>query len=133
MRIIIWIVILGVFLSCRKSSITTNPKDALTFSTDTLSFDTVFSSVGSTTAYFKIINPHQKKLRISNILLASGENSQFRLNIDGIPNYVQEDIEVAAMDSMYIFVEVTVDPNNDLSPFVIEDSVIFNIILINFY
>ena len=58
--------------------------------------------------------------------MAGGENSQFRLNIDGIPNYVQEDIEVAAMDSMYIFVEVTVDPNNDLNPFVIEDSVIFN-------
>ena len=112
-------------LSCRKESFTTDTSDKLSFSTDTLSFDTVFSSVGSTTAFFKLINPHPKKIRVSNILLSGGESSQFRINIDGIPSFSQEDVELAAGDSMYVFVEVTVDPNSDLSPFIIKDSLIF--------
>jgi hypothetical protein len=112
-------------LSCRKESFTTDTADKLSFSTDTLTFDTVFSSVGSTTAFFKLINTHPKKIRVSNILLSGGEASQFRINIDGIPSFSQEDVELAAGDSMYVFVEVTVDPNSDLSPFIIKDSLIF--------
>ncbi|MCY7409947.1 MAG: hypothetical protein LH473_06720, partial [Chitinophagales bacterium] len=114
-----------IFSSCKKDLITTDPADKLSFSTDTLTFDTVFTSLGSTTLYFKVLNPNSKKIVISNIHIAGGDASIFRLNIDGMPVNEVTDVEIPANDSIYIYIAVTVDPNNDNNPFVMEDSVLF--------
>ena len=60
-------------------------------------------------------------------MIASAPNSVFRINIDGTPGAVATDVEIAANDSMYIFGEVTVDPDQPVSasPFVINDELIF--------
>jgi len=99
--------------------------DALGDPLDTLTFDTVFTTVGSTTNYFKIKNTHGRAIKISEINLAGGNQSAFRINVDGITGMHFEDIEIASNDSMYVFVEVTVDPVNGNNPFVIVDSVTF--------
>jgi hypothetical protein len=126
LKLIIYLILsVLVIFSCRKESFTDDPNDKLEFSIDTLTFDTVFSSVGSTTKFFKIINKHPQKIIISDIQLAGGKSSQFRLNIDGEPTYETSSIEVSAKDSIYIFVEVTIDPNSSESPFIIKDSVEF--------
>src|SRR2546422_122635 len=39
----------------------------LSFSTDTLTFDTVFATLGSTTRYFKVFNKDKKSVKISDI------------------------------------------------------------------
>jgi hypothetical protein len=59
--------------------------------------------------------------------LGGGKYSQFRLNVDGYRNTdnVFTDLEISARDSMYIFVEVTVKPNNEDSPVIIDDSIQF--------
>lgn len=114
-----------VVSSCREDVFTTDPADALAFSTDTLQFDTVFTSIGSVTRDFLIYNRANQPISISNIMLAGGDNSLFRINVDGIPGSDQDDIKVGANDSIWVFVEVTVDPNSDNLPFVVEDSVIF--------
>lgn len=98
----------------------------LVFSSDTLMFDTVFSSIGSVTYSLSVRNPYSKSINISSIALA-GENSFFRLNIDGYASNHQEDIEVRKNDSLYIFVEVTVDPSNSDNPLLIEDSIAFEL------
>lgn len=98
---------------------------ALKFSTDTLQFDTVFSTVGSATRSFKIFNTYDQPLLISSIALAGGSASIFRMNVDGYPASSLSDIEIPANDSLYVFVEVTVDPNDDALPYVVEDSIIF--------
>ncbi len=121
-------VILLISLSCkRKEVFTTDTSDKLEFSLDTLTFDTVFTTVGSATRILKIFNPHKKSIRIDKISIENGNDSKFRINIDGIPGATAENIEIAPEDSLYIFGEVTVDPDQDISisPFVIEDALIF--------
>ena len=115
-----------IFTSCRKDRILDDASAKLEFSTDTLTFDTVFTTVGSSTKSFKIFNPYNQRINISEIKLANGTASQFRINVDGVSGTTFSDIEIAPKDSMYVFVEVTVDPNNDNTPFIISDEVVFN-------
>ena len=58
----------------------TNPTYRLSFSTDTLAFDTVFSTIGSTTRQFMIYNRNNEPLNIESVMLASGEATGFRMN-----------------------------------------------------
>ncbi|MDR2776156.1 MAG: hypothetical protein LBC19_15755 [Tannerella sp.] len=102
-----------------------SPNHLLTFSTDTLSFDTVFTTIGSTTSYFMIYNKNGEALNINKILLAGGKESNFRINVDGRKGDLFSDIPVWKKDSLYVMVEVTVDPNDKNTPFVIYDSVVF--------
>jgi hypothetical protein len=97
----------------------------LLFSTDSITFDTIFTTVGSTTQYFTVTNPYDESVLISRIRLAGGDISNFRLNINGeIGNEVYE-IEVPPRDSIFVFVEVTIDPNGQNLPMVVQDSIEF--------
>jgi hypothetical protein len=102
-----------------------SPNHLLTFSTDTVSFDTVFTTVGSATGYFMIYNRNDDALKISKILLANGRESNFRINVDGRKGDLFSDIPIWKNDSLYVMVEVTVDPNDGNTPFVLYDSVVF--------
>ncbi|NOY36817.1 MAG: hypothetical protein GXO83_04515 [Chlorobi bacterium] len=99
----------------------------LKFSVDTLFFDTIFTTLGSTTQSFTVHNPYSSPLKISSIDLAGGNQSFFRLNIDGEPGTHFSDLDLLAGDSLYIFVEVTIDPQNNNNPVYIHDSVTFEI------
>jgi hypothetical protein len=111
--------------SCKKDKIITNMSAKLGFSSETILFDTVFTTVGSTTKQLKVYNSHDQKIIISSIRLAGGNNSNFRLNIDGIPASEMNNVEIEPKDSIFIFIKVTVDPNNNNSPLVISDSILF--------
>ncbi len=115
------------FASCNDEQISTDPKNILELSTDTLTFDTVFTTIGSVTEKIMIYNKSNYALNISHIGIAGGKESAFRLNVDGSisENNQFENIEIRAKDSMYLFVEVTVDPTNSNSPVFIEDSIEF--------
>ncbi len=122
----LFVVFLLIFSSCEKESFTTDPSDKLTFSLDTLMFDTVFTQIGSITKSFKVHNIHDKSIRISEVRLAK-QNDFFHINIDGVPTDIQEEIEILPNDSIYIFVEVTIDPDLPLSasPYIIEEDILF--------
>lgn len=112
--------------SCFENDFPYEDTGELQFSMDTLTFDTVFSTVGSATRSFKVYNGSTEPIEIDRITLAGGNASNFRLNIDGVPtNTSLENVRVQAQDSIYIFAEVTVDPNNDQNPYVIHDEVQF--------
>jgi hypothetical protein len=117
-----------LLLSCSKSGFNTSPDARINFSTDTLRFDTVFTSVGSVTQSFKIINDNDQKLKLSSVRLMGGNSSAYRINIDGAAVSEANNIELAANDSLYVFVQVTVDPTGANLPFIIRDSiqVVFN-------
>lgn len=123
-------ILLGVvllFAACRKEQqITTDPAAKLSFSKDTVIFDTVFTTVGSATRSFKIYNRNDQAVEIDRIALAGGNNSKFRLNINGTPYNELNNIVLDGGDSIYVFAEVTIDPNNDNNPLILEDSVICN-------
>lgn len=94
---------------------------------DTLLFDTLLVNFGSVTKFFKALNPHNVAVSVSSIELMGGEASQFRLNIDGVTTNTATDILIEPKDSVYIFAEVTIDPTDVNNPFIVEDSVRFNL------
>ncbi|NNC85435.1 MAG: hypothetical protein HKN75_05080 [Bacteroidia bacterium] len=125
LSIAVVLLILIASSSCRKESFVTDSSAKLAFSNDTVIFDTVFVTIGSTTQWLQVYNNNDKSIRISNINLAGGSASKFRINVDGLPGTNFSEIEINANDSMFIFVEVTIDPNASNLPFVVDDSITF--------
>ena len=123
-----------IFFSCKKENDILNSSDnfSLIFSKDTLLFDTVFTTVGSATRSFKVYNNSNQDIILNSISLAKGNESPFRINVDGESSNNVNDIFLRANDSLYIFSEVTINPNDAInnlgqSTHLIEqDSIIFN-------
>jgi hypothetical protein len=112
--------------SCKKENpISNDPSLKLSFSTDTLLFDTVFTSLGSTTHHLMIYNKHDDDLKISSIRLLGGEDSPYRLNLDGESGTEFYDKVIPANDSLFSFMRVTINPNDLNTPFVVEDELEF--------
>lgn len=113
--------------SCRKENFLDDSSVKLQFSKDTVVFDTVFSTIGSTYRRLTVKNNYNNPLLVSQIRLGKGTSSAFRMNVDGLSGVVVKDIEIPAKDSIYIFVEVTIDPTNANNPFVVQDKIDFQI------
>ena len=116
----------AIIFSCKKESFITSPQANLSTSTDTLKYDTVFTSVGSVTRSFKIFNNNNQKLRLSQVKLSGGISSSFKINIDGTAVTEVDNIEINANDSIYVFVQVNINPNAANLPFVLRDSISIN-------
>jgi hypothetical protein len=113
------------FFSCKKDKYVKDPGAKLNFSQDSVLFDTVFTKIGSSTRNFRIRNKNNQKILISSIQLAGGSSSPFIVNVDGSQGKSFTDIEIAANDSMYVFVQVNVNPTNINSPLIITDEINF--------
>lgn len=115
----------SLLTSCIDDDFTTNPSHILAFSTDTVAFDTVFTTIGTSTRSFRIYNPNKKSLNISSIKLADAERSGFHINVDGMSGDQFTDVEIRGKDSLYVFVEANIDPTNQDNPIFIVDSIVF--------
>ena len=111
--------------SCIDDDFTTNPSHVLAFSTDTVAFDTVFTTIGTSTRSFRIYNRNKKSLNISSIKLADAEHSGFHINVDGMSGDNFTNVEIRGKDSLYVFVEANIDPTNQDNPIFIVDSIVF--------
>jgi hypothetical protein len=116
------------FMTCQNDDFSTNSDLKLQFSADTVSFDTVFTTIGTTTQILKVYNRNNKSLKISKIYLENAANSFFKINVDGAgaSSQIFADIEILAHDSIFIFVTAKIDPTNQNSPLLIDDKVIFS-------
>jgi hypothetical protein len=112
-------------LSCHKEQFYTGDDASLRFSADTISFDTVFTTIGTATQRLMVHNPYNKILKISNIKLAGGSSSPFKLNVDGVQGTEISNVEIEPNDSIYIFVQVLVNPTGQNLPLFIKDSILF--------
>ena len=121
--LLIFTVLSVLSFSCKKPFNYSNKN--LSFSTDSLLFDTIFTTIGSTTKRFKIYNTDNSVINIEEMELMGGVNSPFRINIDGTSGTVFTDVELADGDSLFAFVEVTLAVNNISNPLVISDSIRF--------
>lgn len=113
--------VLGIILmvsvsSCRKDFSTVPSFGNLEFSKDTVFLDTVFTNIGSATYNLKVYNRSNKAITIPQISLENGTNSNYRLNVDGIPGKQFENIDILANDSIYVFVETTIDFSSVINP-----------------
>lgn len=120
-KLLFVLLVFTALLGCKRNTIFSG-KAELRFSTDTVFFDTVFTTVGSLTERLKIINPYKEAVEVKRVYLENGQASKFKLNVDGIPGNEVTDIVIPAEDSIWVFVEVTVDPNGGTNPMVLEES-----------
>lgn len=121
--ILFLVILTSTSLSCKKN--TSFSKNHLNFSQDTLVFDTIFTTIGSTTKQLKIYNLNNEPIRIESISLKNGNNSPFRLNVDGKADVNFSNLEIAPNDSIYAFVDVKLSVNNQNLPMVVEDEIEF--------
>lgn len=112
MRYLYGLAILSCLLlwsSCRNDFETVANTGNLEFSKDTVMLDTVFSNIGSSTYNLKVYNRSNDDINIPSVRLGQGESSSYRLNVDGRPGKIFENVQILAKDSIFIFIETTFD------------------------
>lgn len=111
-----WLRIIGVLLAIALTkacdydlSFSPAQTQDIRFSSDTVYLDTVFTSIGSSTYNLRIYNQANHNIKIGSIRLGQASDSQFRLNVDGMHGQDFNDVEILANDSIYVFIETTVN------------------------
>lgn len=125
--------VVALLASCADDdSFSTSPSHALTFSADTVRLDTVFSNVPSAARSLWVYNRSGDGLRLRSVRLERGEQSGFRVNVDGIylseaMGYAAEGVEVRSGDSVRVFVELTAPANRADRPLANDDDLVFTL------
>ncbi len=113
-----------LFSACRKDFDLLESDGNITFSKETVFLDTVFTKKSSSTYRLKVYNKSNQNIVIPSVELGRGENSFYRLNVDGKPGKMFQNIEILAKDSIYIFIETTIDFTKVSNP-IYTDSIVF--------
>lgn len=133
LKYFLWATLAVIVIACTDDdSFTASPNNRLTFSTDTVRMDTVFSSVPTSTRTFWVYNRSGDGIRCLSVGLERGNQSGFRVNVDGSylgssSGYQVSDIEVRDKDSIRVFVELTSPLNHGNTPQKIEDNLVFRL------
>lgn len=115
MRTLLFILFTGLLISvssCRSDFEFEASSGGLQFSRDTVYLDTVFTNIGSSTYTLKVYNKSNKDIKIPSVKLGKGLNSKYRMTVDGMQGdngKIFNNVELLAKDSMYIFIETTVE------------------------
>lgn len=126
-------VLMGLLASCADDeSFSTSSSSMLTFSTDSVKIDTVFSNVPTATKSLWVYNRSGDGLRCRNVRLAKGGKSGFRVNVDGFylgekSDYQFDGVELRKDDSLRVFVELTSPVNHVEGPQLHEDELVFTL------
>ena len=113
--------------SCRKDFEYAESNGHLSFSRDTVYLDTVFSNIGSSTYTLKVYNDTKDDIIIPNISLRNGSESFYRLNVDGVAGKEFVNTPIYAEDSLFVFVETTIDiTDNSLNELLYTDAILFD-------
>lgn len=113
-----------ITVSCIDDSMSTSSSDILTFSRDTVDFDTVFTDLGTPTARLVVSNRAKKGINISSIRFKR-QDTQFRLNVDGVSGSEFHNVEIRGRDSIYIFIECFIPETSGASPGLVSDELEF--------
>lgn len=124
--------ILGIASCSDDESFSSSPQYVLSFSADTVSLDTVFSNVPTTTRTFWVYNHSNEGLRCSKVALENGNQTGFRVNVDGTylgqaTGFQTGDVEIRKGDSIRVFVELTSGAQNTEVPNKVEDNLVFSL------
>ncbi|MDR1973377.1 MAG: hypothetical protein LBQ31_01745 [Bacteroidales bacterium] len=117
-------------VSCRKewSDFDTSSSVELSFSADTVRFDTVFTTIPTVTKWILVRNNSKKYIKISRVYLENGSSSAFRLNVDGDTSLTSHDVIVASRDSFYIFITADLHYLQNINtPFEVLDNIVFEL------
>ena len=131
MKRIFYILIVAMTIACADDdNFSTSSALHLSFSSDTVSLDTLFSRTPSATYTFWVRNNNDEGLRIADIHLSRRNQTGFRVNVDG--SYLDNslgsqvnDIEIRRNDSILVFVELTSSQASNPEPTMVEDDLVF--------
>ena len=73
-KLLILFILAACIMSCEDDSFSTSPSNVLSFSSDTIHFDTLFSDVPSPTKTFWAYNKNKQGLRCTSVRLDKGIN-----------------------------------------------------------
>lgn len=116
--------LLGLSCTPEDEIVTREPGVSLSFSQDTVLFDTLFTSRQSITRNLKVYNPGEKAVETT-IRLAEGDGSAYNVFVNGQAGITFEDVRLRGGDSLLILVEAMIDPQDENMPFLVEDSLLF--------
>ena len=116
------------FAACTpEEEIFTNDAVQLQFSQDTIQFDTLFTSRGSTSQLLKVYNPNRNAVTISAVATGRSSESPYTVLLNGVPGQQFENVRLLGGDSLFLIVEVLIDPQNENLPFLEKDSLVFQV------
>ncbi len=117
----------SLFVACQQENekLSSDPNISLRFSSDTIHFDTIFTTVGSITKRLTVYNKSNNAVNISSIALGDGPNSAYSIYLNGIKGKQFENQQLMGMDSLLLLVEVKIDPSGADLPFLVIDSIRF--------
>ncbi len=123
-------VLLSLYACADDDSFTDSPSHFLSFSEDSIRLDTVFSRVPTATKTFWAYNRSGDGIRCQSIRLEKGNQTGYRVNVDGsylgsAEGYQVNDVEIRNKDSVRVFVELTSPANNKETPTLLEDNLVF--------
>lgn len=125
--LLLFIVSFMVCSSCRKDFDYLESSGNLSFSKNTVYLDTIFSNINSSTYTLKVYNKSKNDVQIPSITLANGAASNYRINVDGQAGKAFYNVPLFAQDSLYIFIEATVDLSTSIAiDFLYTDTLIFD-------
>lgn len=130
---IIFSILAVAFCACTDDdSFSASRANVLTFSSDTITFDTLFSRVPTATRTFWVYNHSGDGIRCASVRLENGNQTGFRVNVDGIylgssQGYQTNEIEIRDKDSIRVFVELTSPNTNAATPQLIQDNLVFTL------
>jgi len=134
-RLSLYAILMAVilFASCSNDdSFSTDSSHLLSFTRDTVTLDTLFSNVPSSTYSFWVHNNTGDGIRINSVRLSKGNQTGYRVNVDGIylsasTGYQTSNVELRKGDSLRVFVEITTPTNNLDSAKLVTDKLLFTL------
>ena len=126
-KILTFFSILIFFCACQKEKINSSSDSILHFSSNTITFDTLFTSIGSPTKNLRVTNTTNENVIISSVKLAGGDQNGFRLNVNGEVSNETYNVQIAPHDSIFIFIEATLGKTGKSGPLITQDSIIFQV------
>jgi len=125
--ILVFLGAISLFPACEKEKINSSSNAILHFSSDTVTFDTLLTSIGSPTKNLRVINQTNENIVISSVRLSGGNQSGFRLNVNGEASNETYNVQIPARDSIFIFIDAILEKTGKNNPLVTEDSIIFRV------
>ncbi|MBO9702015.1 MAG: hypothetical protein J7604_17540 [Sporocytophaga sp.] len=120
--------ILSFLVCCKKADekLTSDSSVKLSFSRDTIFFDTLFTSVPNITKRLLVYNHNKNAVKVSHISLEGLANSPYSLIINGKKSFSDSDVEIRGKDSIYILISVLLKSTDTANAYVVSDKILFN-------
>lgn len=119
------------FSACRLENerLSLNPQKGLAFSADTIFFDTVFTELKTVTLRLRVYNLNENAIRIRSVYVNGVNGSQpFSFSMKGRTGPQKlENIDLEGKDSAYVLMSARIDGRNQDNPFIIKDSLVFEV------